>query len=265
MVARETASTTCCQPPIPKLLVIVGPTASGKTALGIELAKRLNGEIICADSRTVYKYMDIGTAKPTDKEKQGIKHHLLDLVEPDENFTAAMFKKLALDAIEDIRGRGKLPIMVGGSGLYVDAVLYDYDFAEAIVAKRDEQNPRHRVAGSSHSKKPLMKGALVIGLNPERSELKQKLKNRVDTMIEEGFVVEVERLNRDYPDSRPLQSPEYRAFIEYIEDKLSLDEAKEIFVRRDYQLAKRQMTWFKRNPDIQWFDSPASVLESLDN
>ncbi len=113
------------------LLVIVGETASGKTTLAIELAKRLNGEIICADSWTVRREANIGTAKPTLEEQQGIKHHCLDVAGPDEDFTAAVFKDLANDAIEDITSRGKLPIMVGGTGLYVDGVIYDFNFLPA--------------------------------------------------------------------------------------------------------------------------------------
>lgn len=124
------------------LIVIVGPTASGKTTLAIELARRLDGEIICADSRTVYKGMDIGTAKPTEEEQLFVPHHLLDVVDPGERFTVADFKRLANEAIIDIIGRGKVPIMVGGSGLYIDAVLFDYKFAP-VGTPRDNQNPRH--------------------------------------------------------------------------------------------------------------------------
>ena len=111
-----------------KLLVIVGPTASGKTSLAIEVAKKYNGEIICADSRTIYKGMDIGTAKPSKAEQQEIAHHLLDIIEPGEVFSAADFKKACVESVKDIRERGKLPIVVGGSGLYIDAYLFDYQF-----------------------------------------------------------------------------------------------------------------------------------------
>src|SRR5688500_6881598 len=114
------------------LIVIVGPTASGKTALSIEIAKQYNGEIICADSRTVYKGMDIGTAKPTPEERQGIPHWGLDLVQPNEDFSAADFKVYALQKIIEIRARNRTPILVGGTGLYIDAVIFDYEFGSPV-------------------------------------------------------------------------------------------------------------------------------------
>lgn len=118
------------------LVVITGPTASGKTSLAMEVAKLFNGEIICADSRTIYKGMDIGTAKPTKKEQAAIPHHIIDVVEPNQSFTVADFKELALKAIDDITKRGKLPIMVGGTGLYIDSVIFDYQFGPAGDAKK---------------------------------------------------------------------------------------------------------------------------------
>ena len=129
-----------------KLLVIVGETASGKTALGVELARRLGGEVICADSWTVRRGVDIGTAKPTAEERQEVPHHLLDVVEPCGEFTAAVFKRLANQAIEDISNRGKLPIMVGGTGLYIDGVIYDFDFLPAGDRKEREELSRLSIA-----------------------------------------------------------------------------------------------------------------------
>lgn len=252
------------QMPTPKyhLLVIVGPTASGKTALAIELARKLNGEIICADSRTVYKYMDIGTAKPSRQEQAAVRHHLIDVIKPDEPFTVADFKKLALQAIEDINKRGKLPIMVGGSGLYVDSVIFDYDFAGASGG-RDSVNPRHRAPEAEHAKSPLREGTFIIGLNPGREMLKQKLTARVDKMVENGFVEEVAMLHKKYPSAKALDAPGYRAFSDYLRGEIDLNQAKAAFATRDYQLAKRQMTWFKRNPNIRWFDSAESALFHL--
>ena len=132
------------------LVVIVGPTASGKTALAIHLAEKYNGEIVCADSRTVYKGLDIGTAKPSVSEQQRVRHHLIDVVEPDGTFSVADFKMLAVEAINDIESRGKLPILVGGSGLYIDAVVYDFSFSDGT--KRDESNPRHAHVTSMHTR-----------------------------------------------------------------------------------------------------------------
>ncbi len=127
-------------------MVIVGETASGKTALGVELVKRFDGEVICADSWTVRRGVDIGTAKPTAKERQKVPHHLLDVVEPCGEFTAAVFKRLANQAVEDISDRGKLPIMVGGTGLYIDGVIYDFDFLPAGDRKEREELNRLNIA-----------------------------------------------------------------------------------------------------------------------
>ena len=143
------------------LLVIVGPTASGKTALAIELAERMNGEIICADSRTVYRGLDIGTAKPTPEERARVPHHLLDVVDPDQPFSVADFKRLAEQAITDVRRRDKLPILVGGSGLYIDAIIYDYQFS-AAGTKRSEQNPRHLAVSGDADRQTLLPGACSL-------------------------------------------------------------------------------------------------------
>lgn len=242
------------------LVVIVGPTASGKTALAIELALQLDGEIICADSRTVYKGMDIGTAKPTPEERAKIPHHLLDVVDPDEDFTVADFKRLAEAAIKDIKSRGKLPIMVGGSGLYIDAVLFDYQFASED-APRDSKNPRHLSKDVSRQKNNLREDAIVIGLEVSRDVLKQRIADRVDGMVDGGFLDEVTQLSANFPDSKALHAPGYKAFLEYLNGRLTLLEAKALFIKNDYQLAKRQMTWFKRNPSIQWVGHPSEAVD----
>lgn len=245
-------------PSTPPLVVIVGPTASGKTALAIDLAKQFNGEIICADSRTVYAGMDIGTAKPTEEERAQVPHHLLDIVKPDETFTAADFKRRANEAIAAIAGRGKLPIMVGGSGLYIDAVLFDYGFA-AKDAPRDQQNPRHLAESVASSKRSLRKATLVIGLQVERSVLKRRIEKRIDVMVASGLIDEVRWLLESYPNSKALQAPGYKAFSKYLAGNIDLGEAKAAFARNDYQLAKRQMTWFKRNETVQWLSNSSDA------
>lgn len=242
------------------LLVIVGPTASGKTALAIELATKFDGEIICADSRTVYKHLDIGTAKPTAGERATVPHHLLDVVEPDEPFTVADFKQRATKVVEDISGKGRLPIMVGGSGLYVDAVLFDYSFSPE-VSERDPINARHVHPESTHTKQPIRGNTVVIGLDVPRDELKQRIAQRVDTMIADGFIEEVEELKGRYPGFKALDAPGYKAFADYIDGSISLEEAKELFVRNDYQLARRQQTWFRRNKSIQWISDPRQAVD----
>lgn len=244
----------------PAVLVIVGSTASGKSALALQLAEQVGGEIICADSRTVYKGMDIGTAKPTAQERAAVPHHLLDVVEPDEPFTAADFKRLAQAAIHEIHGRNRLPIIVGGSGLYIDALLFDYGFSSALAA-RDPLNPRHLNKSEPRQQRPLRPHTLVIGLDVPREQLKTRIEKRVEVMLEAGFIDEIKGLVADYPDSKALLAPGYKAFTEYLTGRLSLDEAKALFARNDYQLAKRQMTWFRRNKSIHWLGEPSTYLE----
>ncbi len=265
------------------LIVIVGPTASGKSALAFDLACQLNGEIICADSRTVYKGMDIGTAKPPKDEQAQVRHHLIDLITPDQNFTAAEFKRQALLWIDDISIRGKVPIMVGGTGLYVDGVIFDFAFlppvapeerealeslsVEALQQKLTEQgiplpenskNPRHLIrALETNGQVPVRKGlrenTLVIGLDIDKATCEQRIQHRVEQMYANGFVAEAKQLFEKYGVEAPgLQAPGYKAIREYLDGEVSLDESKKIFIRNDIQLAKRQRTWFKRNPHIHW-------------
>lgn len=233
------------------LIVIVGPTASGKTALSIDIAKKHNGEIICADSRTVYKGLNIATAKPTIKEQQGIRHHLLDVAGPDERFTAADFKKLATIAIDDIHERGKLPIMVGGSGLYVDSVLFDYGFSGKNTPK-SKLNPRHLAKDQPKIHSKIREDTLIIGISVERDILKERITERVDQMIADGLLEEVSWLMDNYPNSKALDSPGYKAFKKNVDGSVSLVEAKSEFIKNDFNLAKRQMTWFRRNKNIIW-------------
>lgn len=245
------------------LVVIVGPTASGKSALGIDLAKQFGGEIICADSRTVYKGFDIGTAKPSQTDQKTVPHHLLDVVTPTMPFTVADFKRLSTEAIATISKKGKLAIMVGGSGLYVDAVLYDYGFSKAD-APRDKQNPRHLSKALPKTDKNLRQDTLVLGLFVERDELKRRIMKRTEEMLDAGLVNEVKRLTTMYPDSKALLAPGYKAFSAYLNGHIKFEEAKELFIRSDFQLARRQMTWFKRNKSIQWVFEQSQARELVD-
>jgi tRNA dimethylallyltransferase len=206
------------------LIAIIGPTASGKTALGLDVAERYGGEIICADSRTIYRGMNIGTAKPTAEEQKRVRHHLLDIRNPDETYSAAEFKRDAQATIADIRSRGKLPIIVGGTGLYVWAVLYDYQFPagasnqlrrqlqtwpiEKLVRRLievdperageiDLMNPRRVIraietAGQPRSSQAqLLAGSLLVGLNPDMEKLEDRILARVEAMMMNGLIVEV--------------------------------------------------------------------------
>ncbi len=244
------------------LVAIVGPTGSGKTTLAIDLARQFDGEIICADSRTVYKGMDIGTAKPTVAERKIVPHHLLDVVEPSEPFTVADFKRLSEATIADIHRRGKLPLLVGGSGLYIDSVLYDYQFA-AATAPRDLQNPRHLKADTPKQKQTLRANTLILGLAVERDALKERLSVRVEAMLHRGVIDEARMLTITYPISKAMIAPGYKALLHYNRGEIYLETAKAMFVQNDMNLAKRQMTWFKRNKSIHWINHPKQVVDLI--
>lgn len=277
------------------LVAIVGETASGKSALALALAERFDGEIICADSRTVYRGMDIGTAKPTSAERSLVRHHCLDLVAADEPFTVADFKRHADKAISDILHRGKLPLLVGGSGLYIDAVLYDFTFRspsdpkerarlslmtikelqnelqqKRIPLPENRQNPRHLVraleaGGMTAERNPLRPHTLIIGVQQDRASLEERIRHRVSGMVEQGFIEEVRRLGEQYGWNVPaLQAPGYTAFREYIDGRLSLDEAKALFMKNDLNLAKRQRTWYRRNNSIHWLENRDNLTDSVD-
>lgn len=277
------------------LIVILGETASGKTALAIELAKRFDGEIISADSRTVYKEMDIGTAKPSKAERIQVPHHLVDVVSPDEKFTVADFQRLAQQSMKNIYERQHIPFLVGGSGLYIDAVIYDFELLpppDPAERKRlqkmsvqelqteimekgyqipaNKNNPRHltrviETAGKVSQKNPLRSNTLLLGLSLDRDELKKRIAARADRMIEQGLVSEVRYVGEKYGwESSALQAPAYRAFKKHVAGDSSLEEAKNEFMYSDLQLAKRQRTWFRRNSSIQWIDSLEQAESMVD-
>jgi tRNA dimethylallyltransferase len=279
----------------PKLLVIVGETASGKSALALHLAQRFNGEILCADSRTIYKGMDIGTAKPSAQDQALVQHHLIDLVSPSESFSAADFKQRADGVITALQGQGKLPILVGGTGLYIDAVIYNYQFRDlpdpiiraelqtltvselqdrikqaGLRLPENNYNARHLIRtietnGIKHESAELRSDAIVLGISIDRKILKQRITKRIDSMTNEGFIDEVRRLSATYGWDLPaMATPGYRAFHEYLNDNKSLDSAKAQFATYDMQLAKRQRTWFKRNKSIQWFPAPVDLAQVVE-
>jgi tRNA dimethylallyltransferase len=268
------------------LVVIAGPTASGKSALALEIAKTYGGELICADSRTVYRGMDIGTAKPTLAEQQDVPHHLLDVVDPGEPFTTADFKGLALAAIDDICARGRLPIMVGGTGLYIDAVIFDYQFGEpanpdqrvklqgmtidqlqqmcrdsAIPMPVNPQNKRHLVraielGGLVQEPTVIRKDTVIVALTTDRDILRSRVTARAQQMVREGVVKEVAEIGEKYNWSgEALTGNIYRILKPVVRGELSLEEGLEQFVTSDMQLAKRQVTWLRRNPFVIWGDA----------
>jgi tRNA dimethylallyltransferase len=273
------------------LIVIVGTTASGKTSLAIDLALRCNGEIICADSRTIYKDMDIGTAKPSPQERKQVAHHLLDVVSPDQAFTVFDFKKIADLAIKDIVSRRKIPILVGGSGLYIDAILYDYQFRpinkearrqyeiasidelqdilkqKRIPLPENKQNKRHliRIAETgmeSPKQRNLRSNTFVFGLQVDPEEQKERSRRRLDEMLKEGLIEETTALGRKYGWTiPPMQAPAYKAFRAFIQNHCTLEESKVLCLQYEAQLAKKQRTWFKRNKSIQWYSDPSKIVD----
>jgi tRNA dimethylallyltransferase len=281
----------------PKLLVIAGETASGKTALGVELAMKFGGEVICADSATVRSGVDIGTAKPTAEERARVPHHLLDVVGPCDVFTAAVFKELALQAMDDINKRGRLTIMVGGTGLYIDGVIYDYDFLPAgDPAEREELNRlslaqlRDRIShlkldpagvdlgnkrrlvrfietrGRRPARKPLRENTLIIGLRTPREEIERRIISRLDGMLEAGLEDEVRALADKYGwDCEALKGISYAQWKDYFQGGQSLPETRARIIRANFEYAKRQRTWFKRNKSIHWFDNPVDMEEVVES
>jgi tRNA dimethylallyltransferase len=275
------------------VIAVIGETASGKSAVGLELARRFNGEIIAADSWTVYRDFNIGTAKPSEAEQKEIRHHLIDIVDAPDGFNAAQFKKLALTAIEDIESRGKLPIIVGGTGLYVYGVLYDYSFmppgpaelrakrngmtieellaeiqAEGISTEGvDIRNKRRLIrllesGGQRPVNSELRSNSLILGLRLDRDNLKQRVAQRVDTMLAAGLEQEVKQLSEKYGwDVEPMKGIGYREWREYYGGSQNLELTRQRIVSATMQLAKRQRTWFKRNASIQWADDPSTVVD----
>ncbi len=229
-------------------IVILGPTGSGKTGVSIKIAKAIDGEIISADSRAIYKGMDIGTAKPTLEEQDNVPHYGIDLVNPYERFTVADWKKYTEEKIADIKSRGKVPIIVGGTGLYIDALIYDYKFKGPTGAKIGDFEQK------SCTDRTEVKGDyLLIGVKWETEELRERLKRRIDQMFCEELYNETRALVSKYGfDCGAMKSDIYEYAWKYINNNLTLNEAKEQCFYEDWHLAKRQMTWFKRNPEINW-------------
>lgn len=236
-------------------IVIVGPTGSGKTGVAIDIAQSLpdglRAEIISADSRAIYRGMDIGTAKPTREEQKAVSHHGLDLVEPGERYTVSDWKAMAEQKILEIRSKGHVPMVVGGTGLYVDALVFDYQF-------RGKTGEKSGVDASIEQKmcsdrQEMLSEYQVFGIKWGNEELKNRLARRVDKLFCEDLYKETETLvNRYGWGSQAMTSDIYKFAWGYFQGKYTLEEAKHLCLLQDYHLAKRQMTWFKRNPEIVW-------------
>ncbi|MBJ6363635.1 tRNA (adenosine(37)-N6)-dimethylallyltransferase MiaA [Paenibacillus sp. GCM10012307] len=292
----------------PRLLVLVGPTAVGKTAFSLEIAKAWNAEIISGDSMQVYKGMDIGTAKLPLEDREGIVHHLIDIYEPDEPFSAAEFQTRCRSLIQEITARGKLPFIVGGTGLYVESVCYDFQFSEvgSDDAYRDELQ-QHAVeqgnealheqlrlvdpetAGRLHpndvrrviralevfrltgapmseqlrgQKKTSPYNLCIIGLNMERDRLYERVEQRIDLMMEQGLVAEVEQLLESSVSDKAvaMQGLGYKEIVPYLRGECSLEQAVYLLKRDTRHFAKRQLSWFRHMQDLNWVE-----LDKLQN
>lgn len=284
-------------------VVLTGPTAVGKTALSIALAKAINGAIISADSMQVYKHMDIGSAKIMPNEMEGIPHYLVDEFEPDEEFHVARFTERAKECLEDIYAKGMIPIVVGGTGFYIQALLYDVSFseqnanseyreeleqlakekgaeylhqmlkevdaasAEAIHANNIKRVIRalefYHLTGnkiSEHNETERNKNSpynfAYFVLNDDRAKLYARIDKRVDIMLEQGLVAEVQKLKEMgfHKEMVSMQGLGYKEILDYLDGNLTLEEAVYIIKRETRHFAKRQLTWFRRERDVIWFD-----------
>ncbi len=286
-----------------KLIILTGPTAAGKTKLSIALAKKINGEIISADSMQVYKYMDVGSAKIMPEEMDGINHHLIDILEPTEDFNVVLFQQYAKAAMEEIYAKGKVPIIVGGTGFYIQSVLYDIDFtqndedtalreelealakekgADYLHAMLAECDPESAVAIHANNIKRVIRAieynrqtgkkisehneqerakesaydSRYFVLTDERARLYANIDRRVDIMLEQGLVAEVQKLmdmgcERD---SVAMQGLGYKEIISYLLGEITLEEAVYLIKRDTRHFAKRQLTWFRREKDVIWVE-----------
>lgn len=287
------------------LIILTGPTAVGKTKLSIALAKVVNGEIISADSMQVYQYMDIGSAKIKKEEMQGVPHYLIDVLKPEEEFHVVRFQEMAKQAMEEIYAKGKIPILTGGTGFYIQAVVKDIDFSENTEkseirsrleklakehgseylhqkllevdpdsAKKIHANNVKRVIRaleyyeltgekiSLHNEREAAKESpycyTYFVLNDLREKLYQRIDARVDEMLKEGLIQEVEKLSKmGYTRNLvSMQGLGYKEILAYLEGECSLEEAIYILKRDTRHFAKRQITWFKREPDVIWVNKP---------
>ncbi|MBE6738967.1 MAG: tRNA (adenosine(37)-N6)-dimethylallyltransferase MiaA [Ruminococcaceae bacterium] len=291
----------------PKVIFVVGPTASGKTGLAITLARRFNGEIVSADSMQIYKGISIASAAPTEEEKQLAVHHLVEFLEPEIKFSVADYVVLARKVIEDIISRGKLPIIVGGTGLYIDALIEGIEFTDektssevreniekeyddiggvemlrklseidALTAEKlspndkkrivrafevyytsgitiTEQNERSKINGKPYDE-------TVIGISCyDREKLYERINKRVDLMVQSGIVEEAKSMrDKGYTSAQAIG---HKEFYDYLDGKVSLEEAIEKLKRETRRYAKRQLTWFRRNENINWVYSDIQNAE----
>src|SRR5882672_7270426 len=313
MADQEVANPEVASPE-PLLVVVVGPTASGKTSLSLALAERFGGEIVSCDSVALYREFDIGTAKPSAEERARAPHHLIDIADPTEAVTAGDYARRARETLEEIRARQKLPIVVGGTGLYLRALLEGLfsgpqrseALRERLRARATARGPAHlhnillrldpTAAGKIHAndtpkiiraievclstktpmtqlwsetRAPLIGFRIVrVGLNPERDALYDRINQRCQQMFEQGLIEETKALLEKYGSSPwPLSSLGYKQAAQFLRGELARAQALEAAQQAHRNYAKRQMTWFRREPDVRWLagfgDDPHIAREVL--
>ena len=292
------------------LVIITGPTGIGKTELSLELAKKYKGEIISSDSMQIYKKLNIGTAK-IDLNNTSIPHHMIDIIEPSDNFTVADFKNSAKKIISDINNRGGLPFLVGGTGLYINSLVYNLDFTETEpdyeyrdelreileeegseflyeklqdqdrdMAEKIHKNNGQRIIraleilksgnkkGDNFREENKDYNLIYIGLNMDRAKLYEKINQRVDKMIDLGLVDEVKNLLDEGLDknSQSLKAIGYKEVISYLDSEIDFAEMVDLIKKNSRHYAKRQLTWFRRDDRIKWFDRELdTILPDIEN
>ncbi len=273
-----------------KVIAIVGPTAVGKTKLSIEIAKAFNGEIISTDSMQFYQGLDIGTAKIKKIETEGVKHHLIDILKPDAEFSVAEYQEIVREKIDELHKNDILPILVGGSGLYISSVLYDYNFkgekrsdeTKRIYSQMDtdelyeilqDQSPKLAKTVDKYNRRRVLRAleksdkdiddsgsrlfytdALIIGLDLERENLYQRIDRRVDEMIDSGLIEEAKALFDLDIDSQATKAIGYKELFPYFRGEMNLEDCIELIKRNSRRYAKRQITWFKNKMEATWFE-----------
>ncbi|MFH1246545.1 MAG: tRNA (adenosine(37)-N6)-dimethylallyltransferase MiaA [Candidatus Liptonbacteria bacterium] len=284
----------------PKIIAVLGPTASGKSDLAVELARKFNGEIISADSRQVYKGLDIGSGKITKKEMRGIPHHLLDVASPLRTFTVAQFQKLGGRAIKNILRKNKVPIIAGGTGLYIDTLLYGYNFpavkpnpqlrgklerqtTEELFDKLSELDPARATGIDRFNKRRLVRAleiviatgkpvpklekhsaydTLKIGINISQEKLRRNIELRLKKRLRRGMLKEINHLRKSDVSFKRLQSfgLEYRAMSRYTQGLIIKKEMEQNIISESIDYTKRQTTWWKRDKEIRWINNPAKAI-----
>lgn len=293
-----------------KVIAIVGPTASGKTKLAIDIARRWNGEVISADSRQIYRGMDIGTGKVTKREMQGVPHHLLDVASPRKTFTIEQYQKKARTTLAKILAQKKLPVIAGGTGFYIDALLYNYVFptvkpnpalrrrlekksVDALFKQLQKLDPRRAGTIDPHNKRRLVRALeivlstkepvpdasqaldketdyniLKIGLRPDDKTLKRNIRRRLIKRLIQGMIREVNRLHEKEGLSwkrLDYLGLEYRYISKYLRGLISKEEMMDSILSESWHYAKRQMTWFKKDHNVQWIENEKQAFPLIKN